>query len=171
MPVALLDKRISSWIHPDRGVQKSPPPRRNPALHPQETSTGGSRSGSALSCREVTPLGYRSDVCSRTWPVIMIYPQLSPESHRHHPPHKAMKRDRNKRHNATNERPAKRPPPQAEPNITWTHAMLSWNKAHAEWFCVKCGRTSHHVTVEDAQTELAQYECRLPFVEYSEKPE
>jgi len=44
------------------------------------------------------------------------------------------------------------------------HENLRWNVATGEWFCTKCGRTSDHVSVQDAQKELDQYECSLQSV-------
>jgi hypothetical protein len=45
---------------------------------------------------------------------------------------------------------------------TLKHADVLWNAELQEWFCAKCGRTSDHVTKEDALVELEQYECELP---------
>ena len=44
------------------------------------------------------------------------------------------------------------------------HANLRWNPGTGEWFCTKCGRTSDHVSVNDAQEELDQYECMVQWV-------
>lgn len=52
------------------------------------------------------------------------------------------------------------------PNVdrvpTSKHADVLWNEETQEWFCAQCGRTSDHVTKEDALVELEQYECELP---------
>jgi hypothetical protein len=45
------------------------------------------------------------------------------------------------------------------------HLSLKWNPATQEWFCVKCGRTSDHSNVQDAQAELDQFDCEVPSVE------
>jgi hypothetical protein len=42
------------------------------------------------------------------------------------------------------------------------HSEIRWNPEFQEWFCVSCGRTSDHVVYEDAQAELALFECELP---------
>jgi len=42
------------------------------------------------------------------------------------------------------------------------HGDLRWNSFDEEWFCAKCGRTSDHVTKQDAEVELEQYKCELP---------
>jgi hypothetical protein len=39
------------------------------------------------------------------------------------------------------------------------HPTIIWNPATEEWFCVKCGRSSDHLTLQDAQWELNQYDC------------
>ena len=39
---------------------------------------------------------------------------------------------------------------------------LRWNPLTKEWFCIRCGRTSDHVTESDAKGELQQYDCVLP---------
>ena len=44
------------------------------------------------------------------------------------------------------------------------HSDLRWNPATREWFCVECGRTSDHLTLEDARWELNQRDCRVPSV-------
>ena len=44
------------------------------------------------------------------------------------------------------------------------HANLRWNPGTGEWFCTKCGRTSDHVSVRDAEEEVDQYECNVQFV-------
>ena len=42
------------------------------------------------------------------------------------------------------------------------HEEPRWNPATSEWFCVRCGRTCDHLTKQDAQVELEQFECSLP---------
>jgi hypothetical protein len=42
------------------------------------------------------------------------------------------------------------------------HKEIRWNPYTQEWFCIVCGRTSDHVSEEDARTELEMYECQLP---------
>jgi hypothetical protein len=44
------------------------------------------------------------------------------------------------------------------------HSEILWNPALKEWFCARCGRTSDHVTKNDAEEELAQFDCSLPDV-------
>ena len=46
--------------------------------------------------------------------------------------------------------------------MTAKHAELRWNPATLEWYCVRCGRTSDHITVQDAEVELNQFDCTLP---------
>jgi hypothetical protein len=43
--------------------------------------------------------------------------------------------------------------------------FYSSNPAAREWFCVECGHTSDHLTLEDARWELNQRDCRVPSVE------
>jgi hypothetical protein len=45
------------------------------------------------------------------------------------------------------------------------HLNIAWNPATKEWFCTKCGRTSDHVSENDAHAELDQFECQIPSVE------
>ena len=45
------------------------------------------------------------------------------------------------------------------------HSEIHWNPDLEEWFCVRCERTSDHTTKEDAETELAFFECSLPVPE------
>src|ERR1700687_1661525 len=42
------------------------------------------------------------------------------------------------------------------------HLVIRWNPATQEWFCIKCGRTSDHISEEDAHVELDQHDCQLP---------
>src|ERR1700730_14066816 len=46
------------------------------------------------------------------------------------------------------------------------HLNIRWNPAIIikEWFCTKCGRTSDHISVQDAHVELDQYDCQVPSV-------
>jgi hypothetical protein len=39
------------------------------------------------------------------------------------------------------------------------HQEIKWDSVVEEWFCERCGRTSDHVTLEDARVELEQYDC------------
>jgi len=48
--------------------------------------------------------------------------------------------------------------------LTVKHEEPRWNPATSEWFCVRCGRTCDHLTKQDAQVELEQFECSLPSV-------
>ena len=41
------------------------------------------------------------------------------------------------------------------------HMDVRWNDEIQEWFCAKCGRTSDHITKDDALIELEPYECEL----------
>jgi hypothetical protein len=42
------------------------------------------------------------------------------------------------------------------------HPKIRWNPELEEWFCVRCGLTSDHITKEDAQTEMEFFDCSLP---------
>src|ERR1700736_2903781 len=42
------------------------------------------------------------------------------------------------------------------------HLVIRWNPATQEWFCIKCGRTSDHISEEDARVELDQHDCQVP---------
>jgi hypothetical protein len=48
---------------------------------------------------------------------------------------------------------------------TLKHADVLWNEEIQEWFCAKCGRTSDHIAVQDAEVELNQFDCTLPQAE------
>src|SRR5438128_10840533 len=48
--------------------------------------------------------------------------------------------------------------------LTVKHEEPRRNPATSEWFCVRCGRASDHLTKQDAQVELEQFECSLPSV-------
>jgi hypothetical protein len=45
------------------------------------------------------------------------------------------------------------------------HVTILWNPATEEWFCTKCGRTSDHISEQDARVELEQLDCEVPAVE------
>jgi hypothetical protein len=49
--------------------------------------------------------------------------------------------------------------------LTVKHGELRWNPTTSEWFCVRCGRASDHLSKQDAQIELEQFECSLPAVD------
>ena len=42
------------------------------------------------------------------------------------------------------------------------HAEIRWNPELQEWFCVRCGLTSDHITKENAETEMEFFDCSLP---------
>jgi len=44
------------------------------------------------------------------------------------------------------------------------HLVIRWNPATQEYFCLKCGRTSKEVAIQDAREKLEQYECEFPSV-------
>ena len=41
------------------------------------------------------------------------------------------------------------------------HLVIRWNPATQKWFCIKCGRTSDHISEEDARVELDQHDCQV----------
>jgi hypothetical protein len=45
------------------------------------------------------------------------------------------------------------------------HLVIRWNPATKEYFCLKCGRTSKEVAIQDAREKLEQYECEIPSVD------
>jgi len=45
------------------------------------------------------------------------------------------------------------------------HLAIRWNPATQEYFCLKCGRTSKEVAIQDAREKLEQYECEIPGVD------
>jgi len=45
------------------------------------------------------------------------------------------------------------------------HLNIRWNPELQEWFCVRCGQTSDHAVLLDAQVEMEQFECDLPTTE------
>jgi len=45
------------------------------------------------------------------------------------------------------------------------HAVIRWNPATREHFCVRCGRTSDAITISDAQERLEKYDCIVPSVD------
>ena len=48
------------------------------------------------------------------------------------------------------------------------HSKIVWNSNIKQWFCAICGRTSDHVTEQDARVELDHFVCQLPYVETPE---
>jgi hypothetical protein len=40
-----------------------------------------------------------------------------------------------------------------------THESVRWDSNIECWYCPKCGRTSDHITIEDARIEIQQFEC------------
>jgi hypothetical protein len=36
---------------------------------------------------------------------------------------------------------------------------IQWNDVTKEWFCTRCFRTSDHLSREDAERELSQFDC------------
>jgi hypothetical protein len=44
------------------------------------------------------------------------------------------------------------------------HPKIVRNLDIAQWFCTTCGRTSDHVTEQDARVELDHFDCQLPYV-------
>jgi hypothetical protein len=42
------------------------------------------------------------------------------------------------------------------------HGELRWNPELEHWFCVRCGRSSDHLTIEDARKEMDAFACELP---------
>lgn len=44
------------------------------------------------------------------------------------------------------------------------HKNLRWNPVTGEWVCAKCGRTSDHVSLPDAEEQLDQHECTMQSV-------
>ncbi len=49
-----------------------------------------------------------------------------------------------------------------EPRTQVKHRELRWNPYTQEWFCVVCGRTSDHRSLEDARAEMEEHDCQLP---------
>ena len=43
-----------------------------------------------------------------------------------------------------------------------TNHEITLNAATQEWFCVRCLRRSDHVTQQDAERELSQFDCTVP---------
>lgn len=39
------------------------------------------------------------------------------------------------------------------------HPELMWNPQTKEWFCSRCFTTSDHLSRQDAEVELSQFEC------------
>jgi hypothetical protein len=47
-----------------------------------------------------------------------------------------------------------------EPDMAKTkHPELQWNPESKEWFCIRCFKTSDHVSRQDAEVELSQFDC------------
>ena len=38
---------------------------------------------------------------------------------------------------------------------------LRWNPELQEWFCARCGRTSDHLRIEEAEIEIEVFPCKL----------
>jgi hypothetical protein len=49
------------------------------------------------------------------------------------------------------------------------HRNIRWNTELQEWFCVRCGRTSDHAMLDDAQVEMEQFECDFPTTEQTKQ--
>jgi hypothetical protein len=45
------------------------------------------------------------------------------------------------------------------------HAVVRWNPATQEHFCVACGKTSDAISIADAQERLEQYDCNVPSID------
>ena len=45
------------------------------------------------------------------------------------------------------------------------HLNIRWNPDLQEWFCLRCGQTSDHSILHDAQVEMEQFECEVPTTE------
>ncbi len=39
------------------------------------------------------------------------------------------------------------------------HPEIEWNATTKEWFCIRCFRTSDHITKLDAERELSEFDC------------
>lgn len=50
------------------------------------------------------------------------------------------------------------------------HLSVRWNPATREWYCARCGRTSDYTSVQEANVELDQYDCKLASVEVPSAP-
>ncbi len=50
----------------------------------------------------------------------------------------------------------------SDPPPRMKHLNIRWNPELQEWFCVRCGQTSDHAILHDAQVEMEQFECDLP---------
>jgi hypothetical protein len=51
------------------------------------------------------------------------------------------------------------------PSPPMKHLHIRWNPDLQEWFCLRCGQTSDHAILHDAQVEMEQFECELPATE------
>ena len=47
------------------------------------------------------------------------------------------------------------------------HENIIWNPGTENWFSTKCGRTSDRLAIQEAETELDQYDCNLPVSDIS----
>jgi hypothetical protein len=45
------------------------------------------------------------------------------------------------------------------------HGNIRSNPELQEWFCVRCGQTSDHAILRDAQVEMELFECDVPTTE------
>lgn len=39
------------------------------------------------------------------------------------------------------------------------HPEILWNPETKEWFCTRCFHTSDHISQQDAELELTQFDC------------
>jgi hypothetical protein len=49
--------------------------------------------------------------------------------------------------------------------IEMKHAVVRWNPATREHFCVRCGQTSDAISIADAQERLEKYDCVVPSID------
>jgi hypothetical protein len=45
------------------------------------------------------------------------------------------------------------------------HAVVRWNPATREHFCMTCGRTSDAINIADAQERLEGFDCSMPSID------
>jgi hypothetical protein len=45
------------------------------------------------------------------------------------------------------------------------HLNIRWNSELQEWLCLRCGQSSDHAILHDAQVEMEQFECDLQTME------
>jgi hypothetical protein len=55
--------------------------------------------------------------------------------------------------------PCSGPPPPMK------HLNIRWNSELQEWLCLRCGQSSDHAILHDAQVEMEQFECDLQTME------